>query len=40
MRGLFVALFVIAVVASIGATACGYGGGGGGQGSPAPTSGY
>jgi hypothetical protein len=39
MHRLVVALFVIAIVAGFGGTACGYGGGGG-QGSPAPTSGY
>jgi hypothetical protein len=39
MHRLLVALFIMAIVAAVGGTACGYGGGGG-QGSPAPTSGY
>ena len=39
MHRIIAMLFVLAALAAIGGTACGYGGGGG-QGSPAPTSGY
>ena len=38
-RAFLVALFLLAAVAALGGTACGYGGGGG-QGSPAPSGGY
>jgi hypothetical protein len=40
MRKLVIALFVMALVAAVGGSACGSGGGGGGQGSPAPSVGY
>jgi hypothetical protein len=42
MHRIFIALFVLAAIAAVGGTACGYGGGGGGggQGSPAPSLGY